>query len=733
MFNFPTSGGNNCFSCSHYLSCKDPHKSVIFVCDRFKKTKQSAESGHLKLFDALELTTPGLSALTYQSSSQAPALANRSFDIKRIITEVLDENTTVSPDIKINDRDFPQAPNFFTWCVSDKFLKQKPYLEQALIGTKVFADYCPRCSDVEWMDDKHSVKDSLSKFLKKVALLEFGICPHCGATRSQLVRKHELNYYMEAAICAGQRSGKSALLGMMFSYLIHWLIKLQNPNEVYGLLRSNVLHITFVALTYAQAKDTLWEPVYGYLTDSSWFAEYHAFLDDLCARHGEELYKLNDTFVQYKHRKILAYPAGPDKRTLRGRTRSGGAIDELGWFDNNSDTKKVKMNANEVYIAVERSLLTVRASSQKLLRQGFNHVPSGYFLNISSPSSFRDKIMELVRKSVGSRKIYGLQKPTWEMNPTVPKSALSEEFRIDPVAAMRDYGAQPPLTSNAFITSKAALELCIGEYRNMIKTEHKIKKLRDGTSSRYAMITKVKSSGRPSVLAIDAGLTNNSFACTVASLEDRKYPRIDLLIEIQPLPGVPLNYSRIYKFIISKLIRTRNVQLLAADRWNSAKVLSDAAEEHEIYTKQYSLKYADMQLFKSFMLDSQILFPEPVGTIKEILAYDQSSYPACFSGKPVDHFILQLLTVQDTGTSVIKGDQLTDDLVRSSMLAFKMLLDEDYASLWDQEDSVVEQQNVIDVTQMAVMQGASVLSVANKPAYTTSSGKALGMGRQRNG
>jgi intein/homing endonuclease len=129
---------------------------------------------------------------------------------------------------------------------------------------------CPRCSDLKWMK-KHNVDDSLGVFEDRVQLLTRGKCPKCKARKSEMVLNKELNYYYEAALCIGQRGGKSAWLGMMSAYMAHWLLMLQNPNEIYGLLSSSILHGTFVALTYAQAKDTLWEPFYGYLLDSPWF------------------------------------------------------------------------------------------------------------------------------------------------------------------------------------------------------------------------------------------------------------------------------------------------------------------------------------------------------------------------------------------------------------------------------------------------------------------------------
>jgi hypothetical protein len=144
---------------------------------------------------------------------------------------------------------------------------------------------------------------------------------------------------------------------------------------------------------------------------------------------------------------------------------------------------------------------------------------------------------------------------------------------------------------------------------------------------------------------------------------------------------------------------------MAADRWNSLKILSDAEEDAGVLIKQYSLKYPDMQNFKSYIMDGQMLVPKPEWTTEQILEYDQSKYPEVFKGHPAEHFALQLLTVQDTGASVIKGDQLTDDLVRAAMLATTMLLSPEYEDVFNAPDDVI--QNRVDITKGAVYRGAS--------------------------
>lgn len=195
-------------------------------------------------------------------------------------------------------------------------------------------------------------------------------------------------------------------------------------------------------------------------------------------------------------------------------------IDEIGWFDNNKDEAKVKMNANEVYVALDRSLLTVRAAASRLIKQGFDDIPTGFAFNVSSPSSARDKIVELYNQSKNSRKILGFKEATWDMNPNITKDDLSEEFVKDPAAAERDYACNPPLSDNAFFSNFAAIEECFMGKQNKLKYVYAQRKAKDGSVTRYAKISEVSKSTKPNVLSIDAGycVTGDTLICTSKGL-----------------------------------------------------------------------------------------------------------------------------------------------------------------------------------------------------------------------
>lgn len=533
-------------------------------------------------------------------------------------------------------------------------------------------------------------------------------------------------------------SGKSQTVGgMLTPYMTHRLLKMQKPAQVYNVSSSTVLHGTFCALTYAQAKETLWEFYYGTLIESPWFREYHKMLNYYEEKYGQKLFKFNDTFVAYRCRNLMWYPAGPDKRILRGRTRVFGGIDEIGYFDNDADSKKIKMSAAGVYDALDSSLLTVRGAAERLVKAGYDDVLNGMSMNVSSPAHRRDKIMSLVNSAQTSKSVYGVHRPTWEINPTLPRNSkvIQERYRTDPEGAERDYGAVPPLAASPFITDKQSIQDCIGQHSNPVKLSYKIRKESGRKSAcRWGVIDKIKKSKRPSCLAIDAGHTNNSFACCVSSLNaDNGLITVDLLVEIMPRPGFPLNYTKIYDHVIIPIVKSRNVKVFLADRWNSLKILSDAEEELGIYTQQYSLKYKDLWLPKTLLEQQSVSFPRLSRkgmSVRDVIDFEEKAYPTCFQDKEMDHLVVQLLTVQDTGTKVLKAEGLTDDTWRAFALTCWGLQDDKLAEYFVLDPGDVEKfrPNAIGFSRLGSGGGGNV---GTGGAGSVSYGGAIGKIRTR--
>lgn len=341
-----------CITCDRYIGCLDPKKSISYSCSKFipvslygvgskgKTEKQTIDAG-FSLFDG-----HGLGSLAAAKNPVAVLESldqNYEFDLaKQVLDVVMSTDKALSKDLKVPDGDFPTAPNFYTFCTSAKYLKQTPYPWQILMPTIYLNEYCPRCTDQDYLFDTWKSTDSYLKIEKKVAFFEHGVCPHCKARRSKMVNKGLMYFYEEAALCLGQRSGKSANLGDVAAYLTHLEIKLQNVNEVYGLKSNSELHGTFVALTYGQAKDTLWDPYYNNLTDSPWF----------CVAEGT-LVSLADGTAK----PIESMAVGDEVSTLEGTS----VVDRV--FDNGfKECKEVTLVDGNVVVGTDDHMVRVLGS-----------------------------------------------------------------------------------------------------------------------------------------------------------------------------------------------------------------------------------------------------------------------------------------------------------------------------------------------------------------------------------
>ena len=602
-------------------------------------------------------------------------------DMERIVADVLNSGARVAPDLRIDDRDLKEFPNFYEWCFSKDGGNQAPFAKQLALATHLMAEWCPRCSHKAFRNiHKIPVNFPAKDFPDKVQFLHHGVCPNCGARKSELVKSGELNAYVELDVCAGQRSGKSAFFNLLVPYLTHKWVKVEKPVETLGLMSSSILIGTCTALTWAKAQELLYDPISNAIENSKWFQQYFQLLDDYEERTGIELYKFKDTFLSFNHKNLILNTSGPNKRTLRGSTRWLSIIDEIGWFPHGDDSdERERASANEVYVSLDRSLKTVRKSTMKLLKEGYDNIPLAYGCGISSPSSYNDKIMELVRNFKGSKEVLVHQAPTWEMNPLFTKDDFAKEYQDDPIKAERDFGANPPMAENAWISDVKSLDhLLVNRWVIDYQYDHFTN--RSGVDMVFGKLrsTKAPPTCPPTVLTIDAGYSNNSFALAITA-NDGRGANVLAVAEIAPKKGITvINYTRTVKQLLYPLVKAFNVQAVGADRWNSLKLLQDIEEDCHVHTFQYSLKPTDFDLVYDYLMEDipAIKLPRPEIDLGQIFV--TSDYPHGFKYKPNSHLYHQFSTVNVDGRgSVEKGNGYTDDILRAVALGIRTCVLED--------------------------------------------------------
>lgn len=516
-------------------------------------------------------------------------------------------------------------------------------------------------------------------------------------------------------------SGKTALVGMLGAYITHLFLKTPNPAKTFGLTDNMIITCTYAAVTFQQALHNIWNPyIKPNLTQSPWFREYFKMMDYYNNKNPMPLYKSMDTFIFFYHKGLFMSPYTPDKRTLRGSTRGIAVIDELGWFDTNNTAKPssgVRANSEETVAALFNSLGTLIQEHSLLRKKGNNNIPNPVMMNISSPSSKTDGICTRYNMVAEDPQMYGFHYPTWEMSPKYERShqLIVSAFRKNPISAARDWGAEPPMSSNPFITNEKIFTSLVHEDSRARKNILDLQRIKITSNSGVKMTgAKYKLRSREPtnrLMTIDAGSVNNSFAIAIGRIDpETELPMLEGLGEIVPFPHREINFAQVYSEVISPLIEELGVIALVADRWQSKKMLQDAENDHENLTiQEYSLKLSDFIVYKDALMEGSVHLLEPEMPVSQIVKADIEDMHRLFEGKPVAHFIHQNLTVVQTIKTVDKGAKLTDDLFRCVVLMMAYLTDpmlrDDYLGGPAVQDSFVR-----EGLGLAINQGVSAAS-----------------------
>ena len=97
-------------------------------------------------------------------------------DLDHLFGQVIDAG--LDPSVFDVDLDVEFAKNIIDFALSPEFMNTKLWAKQAEQAVRLFCEYCPNCSDMDFLDDV-PVGAAMGTFRSKVVLLEHGICPEC--------------------------------------------------------------------------------------------------------------------------------------------------------------------------------------------------------------------------------------------------------------------------------------------------------------------------------------------------------------------------------------------------------------------------------------------------------------------------------------------------------------------------------------------------------------------------
>lgn len=593
-------------------------------------------------------------------------------------SDIFDElkNADFDPSIfdQIDERDIPKAPNFLEWVVSPKYLNTRILPRQVEIGTKLLADWCPDCSNPGYIDTLFD--QSIGNIRENIQFLEHGKCPKCAKTRFDLVKERKFVLKNELVARVGQRGGKTKLVGLLASYSTHRFLKISNPLRYFNQPSGELLMGTFSALTADQAAQTLWESYKGFVESSPWFQSYHRFLKTEGKRLGVELLHELKTSTGYTHKQMLWHATGSEDRKMRGRTRIFAAIDELGWFTSDESKPNLQfMNADAVYTALSNSLATMRMKFNQLWGETNYDSPPIIMANISSPSSAKDKIMRLEKSARDNPKMLAVAFPTWGMNNDYTYDSLRAEFAsMSDEAFMRDFGAEPPLAANPFLSDPKVIDkIAYGEMDQAIVVVPILDKDRMGDGFKSVkLVSTIANKTFPRLIAFDLGFRKNALAACVFSLSPDSKPRLDFAIAVYPDKGTPVNTVHFFENFTVPLVSLFQVKHAFFDRWQSLDQIQ-RLKDLGVKAQTHSLTYKDMDSVRGLILSQSVIIPK---MDKSMVEHVKDYIDDKALSQAIPNLGMQLLTVRDLGHRMEKPLMGDDDLFRAFCLGVVALSDQ---------------------------------------------------------
>ena len=239
--------------------------------------------------------------------------------------------------------------------------------------------------------------------------------------------------YNELIQYSGMRAGKSQLTALITGFETFKLLEMNDPSAHYRLPSGKEIFCINVAVSGAQALDTIFAHCKD-ITETSPYFMRQKFTSSTGQGMGEFRFTNN----------IIWRSLGSNASSLVGRTVKVAAFDELAKFIDN----RGKRSSQKVYESLSKSTANFAPWNENLKV-------------ISSSPEYRGDYVDLkIKQAVEMQKIgklksiYIIEKPTWELNPDLTWEVLQEERDKDEDSFWRDFGGKPRSESEAFFPTK---------------------------------------------------------------------------------------------------------------------------------------------------------------------------------------------------------------------------------------------------------------------------------------
>lgn len=372
--------------------------------------------------------------------------------------------------------------------------------------------------------------------------------------QAEVVRQFYAGQYCELVAVAGMRGGKTFLLAY-FGCVETFYALTRDYRKLYGLAPNRPLFVLLVSAGEEQAEDTLFAEVEAVVESSDLFQSFSP--------------RMMSGKIEFTDKKIIVEALSSNSATGVGRTSKAVCIDELGKFERTEG----KRGAKVVYDSLTRSTRSLGSDGHRFIA--------------GSPWEPDDTLMKVyeIGKSIPST--LPVQLATWELNPQITRESLADEFARDPLAAERDYGANPMSSTDVYYRNPEIVRI-EDERVNVLEA------LADGVNLK----------GEPGIYAIagDPALKHDAFGLALAHRQLDGVTVVDGVFRFVPEREIdPLEV----RSLVVKTVDLFPVQVAVFDTWSYPE-LQQALEMRGVRVVNHVVKKEHHDRVKEMFYNKQL-------------------------------------------------------------------------------------------------------------------------------
>jgi len=385
------------------------------------------------------------------------------------------------------------------------------------------------------------------------------------------------------------------------------------------------------------------------------------------------------------------------------------------------------MSADGVYIALSNSLSTMRMKYRQVFCADAYDIPTAIMCNVSSPSSAKDMIMRLVKDATKNPQMLAMHVASWQSNPDYTYDSLRQEYsHIDERTFMRDFGAEPPLAADPFLSEGSLVDkIAVDEpWRNLVIEETSGFDSMGGVFKSAISHIVMPDKNIPRMLTIDLGFRKNALALCIFSMADGAKIRLDACMALTPSKDKPINLVDFFDNVTLPIVENFSIKHVFYDRWQSMDQVQRLRDKG-IDARIHSLKYAEMAAVRGAIIARSICIPKmprPMG--QSVTMYLESE--SFLSKESVTQLGIQLLTVRDIGTKMTKPETGDDDIFRAFCLGIDRLSDNEIRKVYLAGAKKVDNGSIVRALGTVRLMHSGDVAMNSMGTMASSDGRAMG-------